>query len=125
MKCKVVTNSTIKLYIWSKHCSYLSMLLCCRIISSAEDVMERSLRLIEEARQVLQNPESPSNAQNLAQVAKDVSQVKWVEVFYGFMFCHGSIFSVCQNRKIHDVLESGYDLSSDRKKGYLICGPVR
>ncbi|KAJ9593984.1 hypothetical protein L9F63_014625, partial [Diploptera punctata] len=45
-----------------------------KIISSAEDVMERSLRLIEEARQALQNPESPSNAQNLAQVAKDVSQ---------------------------------------------------
>ncbi|PNF41180.1 Talin-1 [Cryptotermes secundus] len=45
-----------------------------KIISSAEDVMERSLRLIEEARQALQTPESPSNAQNLTQVAKDVSQ---------------------------------------------------
>ena len=36
--------------------------------------MERSLQLIEEARLALQNPESPSNAQNLAHVAKDVSQ---------------------------------------------------
>jgi hypothetical protein len=41
--------------------------------------MERSLRLIEEARQALQNPEGQSNAQNLAQVAKDVSQVRWMD----------------------------------------------
>jgi hypothetical protein len=51
-------------------------LICCRIISSAEDVMDRSLRLIEEARQALHTPESPNNAQNLAHVAKDVSQVR-------------------------------------------------
>jgi talin len=50
-----------------------------RIISSAEDVMDRSLRLIEEARQALKSPDSPSNAQNLAHVAKDVSQVRQMD----------------------------------------------
>lgn len=45
-----------------------------KIISSAEDVMDRSLRLIEEARQALKNPDSPNNATNLTHVAKDVSQ---------------------------------------------------
>jgi hypothetical protein len=54
---------------------FLSRVICYRIISSAEDVMERSLRLIEEARQALKSPDSPSSAQNLAHVAKDVSQV--------------------------------------------------
>jgi len=40
--------------------------------------MDRSLRLIEEARQALQNPESPNNTSNLTHVAKDVSQVRWI-----------------------------------------------
>jgi hypothetical protein len=48
--------------------------------------MEQSLCLIEEARQALQNPEGQSNAQNLAQVAKDVSQVRWMDRWmYGWM----------------------------------------
>lgn len=68
-----------KSLVWSEQCFHLPKLLCCRIISSADDVMERSLRLIEEARQALQNPEGQSNAQNLAQVAKDVSQVRWMD----------------------------------------------
>nr|CAD7594785.1 unnamed protein product [Timema genevievae] len=45
-----------------------------RIINSADAVMDRSLILIEEAWEALQNPDRPNNAQNLAQVAKDVSQ---------------------------------------------------
>ncbi|PSN52989.1 Talin-1 [Blattella germanica] len=45
-----------------------------KIIFSAEEVMHKSLRLMDEARQAVQNPESPNNAQNLTQVAKDVSQ---------------------------------------------------
>lgn len=68
---------SMKLSVWSKHCFYLHTFLCFRIISSADDVMDRSLRLIEEARQALKNPESPHNASNLTQVAKDVSQVRW------------------------------------------------
>nr|CAD7194456.1 unnamed protein product [Timema douglasi] len=45
-----------------------------QIINSADAVMDRSLILIEEAWEALQNPDRPNNAQNLAQVAKDVSQ---------------------------------------------------
>ena len=78
--------------VWPKHYSYIPLLLCSRIISSAEDVMERSLHLIEEARQALKNPDSPSNASNLTQVAKDVSQVSgWNTSFFD------SVFSVCMH----------------------------
>jgi sensor domain CHASE-containing protein len=74
----VAVNSEYKFKHLAKIWFLYTHIICCRIISSAEDVMERSLRLVEEARQALHTPESPSNAQNLAQVAKDVSQVIWV-----------------------------------------------
>ncbi|XP_063237314.1 talin-1 isoform X2 [Bacillus rossius redtenbacheri] len=45
-----------------------------RIINSADTVMDRSLILIEEAREALRHPERTNNSQNLAHVAKDVSQ---------------------------------------------------
>jgi len=48
--------------------------------------MDRSLRLIEEARQALKNPESPNNTSNLTHVAKDVSQVRWIYYFFDTVF---------------------------------------
>ena len=78
MKHKVITKTEYEVKCVAITSFYLPMLLCFRIISSAEDVMDRSLRLIEEARQALKNPESPNNAINLTQVAKDVPQVRWI-----------------------------------------------
>lgn len=79
MEHTVTVNSEYKFRHLAKIWFLCTRIICYRIISSAEDVMERSLRLIEEARQALQTPESPSNAQNLAQVAKDVSQVRQMD----------------------------------------------
>jgi len=64
--------------VWPKCYFYLPLLLYSRIISSAEDVMDRSPHVFEEARQALKNPDSPSNATNLTHVAEDVFQVKWI-----------------------------------------------
>lgn len=75
----MTVNSEYKFRHLAKIWFLCTRIICCRIISSAEDVMERSQRLIGEARQALQTPESPSNAQNLAQVAKDVSQVRRID----------------------------------------------
>ncbi|XP_071826675.1 talin-1-like isoform X5 [Apostichopus japonicus] len=44
------------------------------IIEAAKDVMEKSVRLLEEAKAALENPNNPENQQRLAQVAKAVSQ---------------------------------------------------
>ncbi|KDR19212.1 Talin-1 [Zootermopsis nevadensis] len=78
-----------------------------KIISSADDVMERSLRLIEEARQALQNPEGQSNAQNLAQVAKDVSQAlnKCVGCLPGQMDVDEAIHTITDASQILDLGE--------------------
>ncbi|XP_046398722.1 talin-1 isoform X1 [Ischnura elegans] len=45
-----------------------------KVIASGEEVMDKSLALIEEARRALQNPEDVRNSQNLTIVAKEVSQ---------------------------------------------------
>ncbi|ESO89699.1 hypothetical protein LOTGIDRAFT_218488 [Lottia gigantea] len=43
------------------------------IIGSAHDVMDKSIRLLEEAKSALENPNSPENSQRLTQVAKSVA----------------------------------------------------
>ncbi|CAG2062712.1 unnamed protein product, partial [Timema podura] len=63
--------------IWEKQITetgWKQLIVMRTIINSADAVMDRSLILIEEAWEALQNPDRPNNAQNLAQVAKDVSQ---------------------------------------------------
>ena len=43
------------------------------VIDSAHDVIEKSQRLLEEARRAMQDPSDQSNQQRLTQVARDVS----------------------------------------------------
>ncbi|XP_055955771.1 talin-2-like isoform X4 [Patella vulgata] len=43
------------------------------IVGSAHDVMDKSIRLLEEAKCALQNPSNPENSQRLTQVAKSVA----------------------------------------------------
>ncbi|XP_051170651.1 talin-1 isoform X3 [Leptopilina boulardi] len=43
------------------------------VLMTADDVIEKSLKLVTESRQVLKNPENPHNEAHLAKVAKEVS----------------------------------------------------
>ncbi|PVD36353.1 hypothetical protein C0Q70_03333 [Pomacea canaliculata] len=43
------------------------------VIANARDVIDKSYRLLEEARRAMQDPSNPDNQQRLTQVAKDVS----------------------------------------------------
>lgn len=44
-----------------------------KVLMTADDVILRSLHLVQEARRALKNPDNPENEANLAAVAKDVS----------------------------------------------------
>lgn len=44
-----------------------------KVLMTADDVILRSLQLVQEARRALKNPDNPENEANLAAVAKDVS----------------------------------------------------
>ncbi|XP_046743830.1 talin-1 isoform X2 [Diprion similis] len=45
-----------------------------KVLTTADDIILRSLHLVKEARRALNNPDNPDNVGNLAAVAKDVSQ---------------------------------------------------
>lgn len=45
-----------------------------KVLTTADDIILRSLYLVKEARRALNNPDNPDNVSNLAAVAKDVSQ---------------------------------------------------
>ncbi|XP_048515080.1 talin-1 isoform X2 [Athalia rosae] len=45
-----------------------------KVLTTADDIIVRSLYLVKEARRALNNPDNPENVANLAAVAKDVSQ---------------------------------------------------
>ena len=89
-----------------------------RLIDAAREVMTKSSELIEEARVVVQSPQSNASQQKLALVARGVSQAlnKTVECLPGQKYVDDAIKNI--NNSLQD-LDSGAFPSSTRSYGEL------